>query len=145
MSIKEKLKDKIEEEKKRRKEKEAFIKIVAKRALQERRKAYEQESLKRARVQGAQLANKPSFGENVHSFVKNISVASSQPRPQVRVRRRVVRRTPTRRALVRRTTKKRKPIYKKIKRKARRKTTKRKPKVKQERVDPIAATQSWGF
>jgi len=65
----------------------AFKKIVNKRALQARRKAYEEEAVKVARQKGKALARnpKPSFGSQIVSVIER--AAAPKPRPTRTIRR----------------------------------------------------------
>lgn len=67
----------IKKRKQKRKESKAFKSIVEKRALQVRRKAFEEEALKVAREKGMAEARKPRFREKLSGYalgaVKKIS------------------------------------------------------------------------
>lgn len=89
-----------------RKEKKAFKAIVAKRTLQERRKAFAEEAVKVAAEKGREQARRGTFGQRVWTLAKQKLAA--RPSPQaVATRRRVIRRVVTGRVQPRTTARKR--------------------------------------
>jgi len=102
----------------RRKEQRAFKKIVQKKTLAIRRRAYAEEAEKVAGERGRELARRPSFGRRVAQRAKTAYQATHPARRQP-IRRAPVKRIMRRASVKRRTTmKRRKPIRRTMRRAA---------------------------
>ena len=102
------LKSKIKEAKKRKKEAQAFKRIVAQRALQERRKAFAAEALRQAKLEGRRKALEQSRKRSQGSFAVRLAKGFINQR----INQPVKRRAPVkRRTTKRRTTRRKAPSY----------------------------------
>jgi len=81
MGLKEWMNNKLEENKKKAKERKEFLAEVNKETLQIRREEFKKESINQAKKQGKELAkkeiNKPTFKEKVIAFSKKIELGDT--------------------------------------------------------------------